>query len=229
MYGIDYKTYRKLPTRLYTVKVPAIATYDPAELELIGVPVDYKDGKVAKEGYLDYSTVMLPIRKILNIYDEGYPIKLINKDDSADMYNSLERYVKDWSVDLRYSPNMKVDDVDNDYLMLIDKFLSEMFGFNKDVIVKDMVKQNSAYQMNVGVMNPIGMGNANNQPIATRGKAVGMMAAYGHNDGTEGTVEESPITSMYRNPSQPMIDLDKVERATTIKPRSKKRYSLNDL
>ena len=145
------------------------------------------------------------------------------------MYNSLERYVKDWSVDLRYSPNMKVDDVDNDYLMLVDKFLSEMFGFNKDVIVKDMVKQNSAYQMNVGVMNPIGMSNANIQPIATRGKAVGMMAAYGHSDNTEGTVEESPITSMYRNPSQPMIDLDKVERATTIKPRSKKRYSLNDL
>jgi len=175
---------------------------------------------------------MLPPRDILRIYSDGYPIQIINADESAELYKSLEQYIKDWTVDLRYSPNMKVDQVDNDYLMLIDKFLTEVFGYNKDVIVKDMAAQTTAYQINVGVMTPlVGHGHIKNNTVATRGKATGMMDGYGYEGDASTTpeLEPSPIAAMYRNPNQPTINLDAVERVETIKPKIKKRYSISEI
>lgn len=236
---IDVKTYRKLPSRLFTVRVPTIATYDPAELELFGIPVDTVDDKPQKESYKDFTTIAIPLVKIIEMYGDGYPIKLVNGDESTIIYNALEKYIKDWTTDMRYSPNMGVNKVDTDKLALVDKFLGEMFEYNKGVIVKDMVRSNSGYGVNVNVMDvhmPNSHFNAPRSNEVVRGKPVGMMSAYGYgSDSNVNTKKEDesrptpPRYRRYKQPNMPEVNLEEVERKRMIDDTMGQNYDINDL
>jgi hypothetical protein len=234
--SVHDKNYRKLPTKLYLVRVPIIATYSQAELDLYGIPTDFVDGKEEKESYKEFTNAMIPIARMIEMYEFGYPIKIINKKDSVAIYNALEKYLKDWSVDFRYSPNMKVDTIDKDRLELIDKFLNEVFDFNKGSIVKDIAGQQSGYQMNTPVMG-VHMANTQNEVPRSneqpRGQAVGMMSGYG--PGTEDIAQEQPTLkpptyNRYRQPNIPKVDLNEVKRKKLVERDASFNYNdLNNL
>jgi len=234
--SVHDKSYRKLPTKLYLVRVPIIATYSQAELDLYGIPTDFIDGKEQKESYKEFTNAMIPIASMINMYENGYPIKIINHNDSVEIYNSLEKYLKDWSVDFRYSPNMKVDTIDKDRLELIDKFLTEVFDFNKGSIVKDIAGQQQGYQMNTPVMGVHMLQTQNEVPRSNevqRGQAVGMMSGYGpgeQNIAQEEPTLQPPRYNRYRQPNIPEVDLNEVKRKKLVERDASFNYNdLNNL
>lgn len=227
------ETYRKLPTKLYRVRIPTIATYSEAELDLYGIPNSYKNGVPIKNDHLEMSTVELPIARLIDVYENGYPIKIVDEKDSVEIYNSLEQYIKDWSADLRTSPNMRYAKVDNDYLLLIERFISEIFDHNRTKVLKEVLKANQGYDMSVGfmptstMMSPV----ANREAHVPKNNVTGVLDRYGRKNKVASNPQQQtpvPIAGNY-NYNSPTIDRNKIERKPLIDKYGNITYSVNDL
>jgi len=186
--------YHKLPPNLFKVKVPILATYDEVELELYGVSLTTVDGDIKKNSYLEMTTVMINLDRIINIYIQGYPISIVNQNDSSTIYKILEDYLLGIDHNESYSPNRIA--VKDDRLEEIDKFANEIFGLNRNTIIKNSVNVNNGFDLGFKAMNSI--------PLNTRvnsGEKVGLLAAYEDNN------------------SLPEVDYDAIKRRSLYRRR----------
>lgn len=161
--------YKALPDKLFAVRVPIICTYTPQELDIIGIPltVDNDDGRVIdRKPYNNLTTCMLPLTKLVDIYDEGYPIYLVNSEDSVIVYEMLEEYLS--GVVYAQSVNMlNMERIEETRLESIEKFANEMFGLNKGDIIKkviDVSNSNNGYGLGMDLMRPQPLANFTTQP-----------------------------------------------------------------
>lgn len=202
----DPKTYRKLPTRLFSVRVPIIATYSDEEMMLYGLPTDTIDDKPDPKCYEHMTTAMMNIDKIIAVYENGFKINIIKQEESAIIYKAMEQFVLDWESTIQHSPNMRVNNTRDDRLESIDKFLSEIFDHNRNTIVKDVVGSQNGYSMNMGLMSY-------NQPkpaVVQGGAATGITAGYESNQPLDNS-------STYIQPHMPVINPNDVQRKNIIK------------
>lgn len=213
-----------LPDNVFKVRVPIIATYTEQEIELYGVPLDVnsKNGKSDKESYQNMTVVMINLDRIINIYIQGYPIYLVDQSKRDIMFKILEEYIYVNNNDVRTSLNQNI--VKDERLYEIDKFVNEMFGNNKESIVKGMVTQGNGYAINMGliptpgsiVQQPVHLTEADNN-----GKPFNITDAYSRN-----REQPQPMQGGVYNPNtyNPMInneiniDMSKVTRQSTVKP-----------
>ncbi len=192
-----------LPNKLYRVRVPEIATYTEAEMEILGVPLTVIDGSDRKHHYKETVTVMLPLTKLVDIYTSGYSIEILNRDDITEIYNILERYLNDSLEAANYSPNRAA--VIEDRHEEIEKMLEEMFGYNRKTIVKETLKNHTSF----GKLN-INMFHDNYRPPMIDNKPVNAAAGYSVYENEPVVEQQTTYIDHYKN--LPNINIDKVER-----------------
>ncbi len=116
---------KELDNKKYFVRVPEEALYTEEELKMFGIRAD-----IEKKGKMKIpkrtNVVYLSVRQILDIYKDGFPIYLTERDKIYDFAKILdETYVK-----LKNS----VDGVNSPYTEIIDEFLTEVLNYNKHKI-----------------------------------------------------------------------------------------------
>lgn len=140
----------KLPNTLFSVSVPIIATYSPEELDVYGLPMSIVNNSRLENNYETMTTVMLPLTKIIDIYNMGFPIKLNNYKDVTTIYSILENYLDDterFKYNTIHKPKFR-----EDRLQDIDRFASEIFNLNKITIAKDAFSIQNGFDIGLGRM-----------------------------------------------------------------------------
>lgn len=131
---------KPLPGKLFLVRVPIIATYSDTEIDLLGLPVDTNTfGGYNPKTYNNFTTCMLPLDRLVDIYMQNYPIYVVNQSDTVEIYNILEEYLTGESEPETFSRNLEARVEDR--LVDIEKFASEMFGYNRGTIARDMYQR----------------------------------------------------------------------------------------
>lgn len=208
--------YSELPTTLYTVRVPIMATYSEAEIEVYGLSVDVKDGEVVKDSFENMTTVMININRMVDIYLSGFPISIPVQKEANEIYKALENYLHGTNTSKDYSPNSLT--VKDERLEEIDKFASEIFGLNRHSILKESVNVGTGgYNLGANLMSVarVSQQPTNNDQLSFASRT-GVMADYDiHEEEDLGQVV--PENANYINNQLPDIDFVKVKREPIYK------------
>jgi hypothetical protein len=137
---MDLATLRhEIYNKMYTVRVPAIATYDEFDLEVLGIPLEttgLDDGNRPIEiSNQDTIVVGLPIIKLAEVAKNGYGIDLVNFRDITPLYKALDIYIRERAVSNTHSMNTIVKkDADID---LLDNLANSIVSLNPERYLLD--------------------------------------------------------------------------------------------
>lgn len=146
--GVKHNFSKGLPTKLYKVSVPIIATYDSEDIDLFGLPVSYIDDEdnYDPNSYKERTVAMFNLRKILDAYENGYTVRLIDKKDVQEIYDTLTEF-------LLYTKNIpdpyfrdNIDEEEVNTIRVIDRFLTDIFDIHKIAIVDNEASKHKAYK-----------------------------------------------------------------------------------
>jgi len=205
----DNKTYRKLPTRLFLVRVPIISTYSDEEMLMYGLPTDTINDAPDPKCYENMTTAMMNIDRIISIYEDGFRINIVKQDESVILFKAMEQFLLDWNTTKQYSPNMKTNTTKDDRLESIDKFLTEMFDYNRPTILKDVAGQQMGFSMDMGLMS-----HQHTKPTIVNQGGINMGITAGY-DTPQVPISDNGNT--YIQPNMPSIDVHNVQRKNIIK------------
>lgn len=206
----------QLPNDLYAVRVPRIATLTDEELEIFGLPITtVNNGMHVRER--DFISCMLNLRRLIEIYQNGYPIYLRDPKDMVKLYESLEEYIRSNGTE-EFDPNKPLvinkpkDPVDEEWLSTIESFLNEIFRLNKGSLLQDQL--DALAGMNF-VFDGMTIGNAN----------VNILSNTFDNSSfnVEHSALDTNIGHMYNYSTMPNINFNNIER----KPARRSRYNKN--
>lgn len=210
--------FQELSKKLYRVNVPIVATYSEEEIGIFGIGLDVRNGNLVKDSFEEMTGVMINIDKMINIYLQGYPISINNQQDSSEIYKELERYLSGVNTSQDFSPNqIKVED---QRVEEIDKFAAEIFGLNRNTVIKGSISSMGGYDLGAKLMNINHRSNSMNNAPA---KKTGVLAAYENDE-----PEETPTivnNEVYINNQLPNINVNEVKRRSMYRERA----SLNNL
>lgn len=129
-----------LPNTIYTVKVPLLATLD--EYDMLSGELPYKEGTDGNriQQHHDMTVVGMTIDRMLEVYSNGFPIRIMNKSDLFEIYNTLKRYYLDADKDNLLSINQRAHD--DERIPDIKKFLQEILSNNEHLLTAEE-KRNS--------------------------------------------------------------------------------------
>ena len=129
-----------LPNTIYTVKVPLLATLD--EYDMLSGELPYKEGTDGNriQQHHDMTIVGMSIDRMLEVYSNGFPIRIMNKSDLFEIYNTLKRYYLDADKDNLLSINQRAHD--DERIPDIKKFLQEILSNNEHLLTAEE-KRNS--------------------------------------------------------------------------------------
>jgi hypothetical protein len=196
-----------LPSKLYTVKVPTIATYTEEEIAIYGLPMNVDENNKQQEMYQNFTTVMYCIDKMIDMYIEGYPIKLVNPEDVREIFMILDNYMESKRPTSNVSLNVRIDK--DNRLAEIDKFMSEMFDYNKHTVIGTQVNKGNVFGMgNLNLMQPWDM-NTEVQPSNNRNDILGDTYI---GSGLNGAPKPQERKSVYDGFQAPELDVDKIVR-----------------
>ncbi len=151
-----YNNYAEVIFRkLFSVRVPIISTYSEQELETVGVPVNVIDGK-KHDSYNEMTLVMITIADMVEKYNNGMPITVVNEKDIIEIYDVVQKHLNAWKFQKITSPNQAQIGVDDD-LILMDKFINEVFNINKRNIVdsSELNKNSFVSDFKATLMSPV--------------------------------------------------------------------------
>ena len=87
---------------LYTVLIPEQVTMNRDFIKKFGVhTTGYKE--VDKMMASNFTTVMIPIIKITEYFEDGVPIEIPSRDDMIVMHKKIELYLEEWREHIRKS------------------------------------------------------------------------------------------------------------------------------
>lgn len=150
--------YKELPNRLFLVRVPIICTYEEVEAEILGMPTTYdftNDRILDKKAYNSLTTCMLPLTKLIDIYNNGYEVYIVNQEDVSTIYTILDEYLTS-TIAVKNNFVLNAELVEEDRIDGIEKFAKEMFGLNKGPILRSMVniEHVNGFDLNMNLMTP---------------------------------------------------------------------------
>jgi len=213
------KYYGTLPTNLFMVRIPIVATYTEEEAMIYGLPADTEGTKTNVNAYQEMTNAMINVNKMIELYSIGYPINIVNPKDSIEVFNILDRYLNTHVNKIQRSINQPLEK--DERLEEIDRFLTEMFDFNRHTIAKSMIKPSNGYDLGIQLMatGPTQRTGVTEQQPHKPGRSMGITAGYNNPVGSiDAPVEEVTSNSIYRQPNQVNVDLSKVNRRSVLKP-----------
>ena len=117
--------------KLFKVIIPKICTYSEEEIETFGMRID---GKFDKDGFVESdkdklklnldTRVMIPVSKMIDIYANGYPIKVPNRDDIIKIGDMLDDYLHNNFTDNSIHLRNVVDDRKETIQAFMDEILN---------------------------------------------------------------------------------------------------------
>lgn len=144
--------YEPLPSKLFKVRVPMIATYTPEEIKLLGMNVNVVNGVADMGSIYTPTLVHLPLDRIIDIYMEGYrPITLVDRQELEEVYNILDSYVRGLASTNNFVINMP--GIVEERLYDIERFAAEIFKNNKIAILRQALKFEHGYDAKVNTVN----------------------------------------------------------------------------
>ena len=145
---MENEAVRLFNTKLFQVLVPKISLYTEDEVRIYGFNYDIVDGKKVRADQYDLCNCMIPAAKILEIYSNGYTIRLVDKNKLNSLYKVLEGYLQyKYNVGNASIHRVKYDETE---LRNLDNFINEMFGYNKASIVKNILEIKNGFSLNLG-------------------------------------------------------------------------------
>ena len=193
--------------RLFKVKIPTIATYTDAELEVYGIGLDNYGGDIKHDSYNDFSVVHITIDRMVTLYTEGYPLYILDQKESTEIFTILEDYLHKRNQFALHSPNRQTDSEDR--LEDIDTFASEIFGYNKKTIVKGTVGDSSGYDLGINLM-----GFKNQKLTETNVQVTNRYGGVVSGEGVPVTQHSTGYT--YGNNILPELDYDEIKRKSLL-------------
>lgn len=190
-----------LPRTLFQVIVPVVATMTEMEMEFVGLVNEVQNGEETGPNQLAMTRVQLPLDRLIDIYANGFTIKLVNKHDVPVIYHMLENYIKGYDPNIQYTSlnqEIKVDDRIN----TIKQFMISIMEFNKNSIIRyNIGTARSGFDLGINTIKhakPVEVVKRETNVINSR--AMGVRAS----------------NSMYNN-NVPVIDFDMVEYKKRMK------------
>jgi hypothetical protein len=98
----------KIWDKLYTVRVPDQLTLDPSYIERFGVPVA-NDPNVDKMMSTNFTTVMIPIIKIMEYFLNGVEVQIPSREDMIQIHKDIEDYLGEWEYYVKHTMHGKTD------------------------------------------------------------------------------------------------------------------------
>lgn len=89
---------------LYEVKIPDALTLDREYIKIFGTYVT-GNKQIDESLKTSFTTVKIPIIRILEYYLEGVEIQIPRREDMIAMHKSIERYLQEWKDYITYSIN----------------------------------------------------------------------------------------------------------------------------
>lgn len=210
----------KLPSKLYKVEIPVIATYTEEEMALYGMPMSVVNNSKFERDYNARVVVMLNIDRMIDIYALGFPIRLINSDEVTEIYNILDNYVNDRHEDMTTLNRPHYND---ERMTIIDRFAQEMFGINKINIVNKETKLNNGYDIGLTHLLPEYRTSTINRDVSN----IPSTSKWSRRNNL-GVIDNTPIVEdvqplynnynsisnnlTYLNQNTPNIDMDSIKR-----------------
>lgn len=95
---------RRIWNDLYRVMIPDLVTQNPLYLQKFGHFVSGNE-TLDRQRQNEYTTVMIPIIRIAEYYNDGIVVKVPSRDDMLRMHRNIEMYLDEWRVYLSTSIN----------------------------------------------------------------------------------------------------------------------------
>lgn len=130
---------KPLSDDIYKVRVPILATLSPIDLHFgirVNIGTDERGRRFNDRGRnTEWTTTWLKLDKLIEIFDNGFPIKLVNQEDVTTIYNELERYVTDMGRLEEVSINGRA--LYDDRVNVIARFVTEIYGHNQARLLRE--------------------------------------------------------------------------------------------
>lgn len=144
---------------MFKVSVPIMATYSEEEIDVYGIPLTHnlETDKTNITDVMNMTTVYLTINRLIDIYSNGYPIRLIELDKLPLFYNTLADYA--YLIKNNVSTGINHKRLLDDRLDMINSFANEVYNNNKKYIDVSSIKEFEGF--GIKGLNLMGYSNVN--------------------------------------------------------------------
>lgn len=126
----------KLWDDLYRVRMPYALSRSIGEIQTYGLRVSgIKD--IDKGMRNEIITTMIPIERMVELYEEGVPVGIPDVNDTKLIYEAITEHLMAWKEQLRKGININNAPIKE--LILFDRFAHEVYAFAKYEFVDDEI------------------------------------------------------------------------------------------
>jgi len=120
----------------YKVKIPYLQSRTETEMKLYGIRLsDVKE--LDNSVHQEWMTTMLTIAQMLEYYEKGCPVKVVNYNDTKSIYEAISNHIHYWRNKLERGIN--IGDAPIDDLILMDQFANTVYEHAKYQFTREIV------------------------------------------------------------------------------------------
>lgn len=141
----------RLWVNLYTVQIPDVVTQNTDYIRKFGVRVTGNktyDQMIAT----DFTTIMVPIIKIVEYFEDGVEVRIPSRDDMIKMHKDTEAYLAEWRDHLTYSVNVAANQ-NKKLILALERFSKTIYEKAKPREVIDNLFLTT--KPTLGLINPL--------------------------------------------------------------------------
>jgi len=145
--------------RIYTVLIPEIVTLDKGYISKFGY---YNTGnkQIDKELFKHFTTVKIPINKILEYFNDGIEIQIPSREDMVEMHKNIELYLDEWREHIKYDINLQLGEY-KDLILSLEKLSKTLY----DKCKGSEVINNLFNHTQIGIVSPLKKAEEGNKTI----------------------------------------------------------------
>ena len=145
--------------KLYTVLIPDQLTLDPSYIRRFGTHVSgNKD--VDKMLQSNFTTVMIPISRILEYFELGMEVQIPSREDMIQMHKDIELYLQEWRDHMHFQLNLSVKD-HKDLILALEKLSKHVYNKARPNEVIDRL----IVHKTIGLVNPLQRATESQRPV----------------------------------------------------------------
>lgn len=95
--------------KLYRVSIPDQLTLTSSYLKTRGVYISGRR-ETDSTAMTQFTSVMIPVIKILEYYEDGIEVRIESRDDMLQMYKDITAYLQEWRNHIRNDINLDVEE-----------------------------------------------------------------------------------------------------------------------
>lgn len=138
----------KIWDHLYTVLIPDQLTLSEDYLRVFGTHLT-GDAEKDKELSTTFTTVMIPIARILEYYEDGLEIQIPDRKDMIQIHKSIEEYLDEWKDHIKYDINTDTEQ-NKRFVMSLEKLSRDIYNkANRNEVINNMFVSSQ-----FGIVNP---------------------------------------------------------------------------